>query len=85
MFSTAGTIADTNVAYVDSNGLRIVNAADLAGININGGDSGSPVYVRSDADSAIAVALAATSTSDFASKLNAPFAHWGAGVIVGGP
>lgn len=80
-----GTVGNANAEYNDDNGLHIVNAADLTGVDIVAGDSGSPVYVRASASQAIAVALAATSTSDMASKLNAPFAHWGAGVVVGGP
>jgi hypothetical protein len=80
-----GTVSDADRDYIDSNGFHIVNAADTTNIDIVGGDSGSPVYVRADADSAIAVGLAATSTSDLVSKLGAPFAHWGAGVVVGGP
>lgn len=80
-----GTIADADVAYNDGNGLHIVNATDLTGINIQGGDSGSPVYVRSSTTQVIAVALAATDTSDLASKLGLPLSHWSADVVYGGP
>ncbi len=81
-----GTVSDADRDYIDGLcGCRIINAADTTGIDIVGGDSGAPVYVRADADSAIAVGLASTQTSDLVAKLGPAFAHWGAGVVINGP
>jgi hypothetical protein len=80
-----GTVSDTDRDATYNNGFVIKSLADTTGIEILGGDSGSPVYVQATSTSALAIGLAATSTSDLVAKLGAPFADWGAGVVISGP
>jgi hypothetical protein len=76
-----GNVVDPTWSYIDSEGTGVVQAFDLDGVVIQGGDSGSPVYRALSGTDAYAIGSIST-LGGYASKLGAALTAWGAGVVI---
>lgn len=72
-----GTVTDTDTTWQSDGCSCTIKGADVDGISILKGDSGSPLYRRSSATDATAVGLINTLSGKFA-KIQGPLNFWGA-------
>lgn len=72
-----GTVSDTSTSWIGEACGCTINGADHNGISTTDGDSGSPIYVRASATSAVAVGVHNTASGGFA-RLQSALNVWGA-------